>query len=114
MPDLAPLIEFGKLFGFPALCLAVVGWMAWRAGSRLHEDLLKPTVDDLRGMFRSAGPAAQKIRDDVAEVKETTGRIERRQIEHLEVCAGNAPRSLTGDERGKPSAAPLSGRTAPA
>jgi hypothetical protein len=112
MPDLAPLIEFGKLFGFPALCLAVVAVMAWRGLSWCGRELLKPTVDDLRSAFRLAGPAAVQMRDDVAEVKETTARMERRQIEHLEVCAG--PRGLTADERGKPGLAPLSGKTAPA
>ena len=90
--DVSAWIEFGKVFGFPALVTGAVLYMVWRGLSALHRDILKPTADDIRAGIRQAGPAALQVRDDVAEVKDAALRIERRQNEHFEICAGVAPR----------------------
>ena len=80
----AAVIEFGKLFGFPALALAVMVILLWKGASWCGRELVKPLVDDLRGMIRLAGPAAVQMRDDVADVKEVAARIEQKQSEHFE------------------------------
>ena len=78
LPDLSAAVEFAKLFGFPALCLGVMTWLLVRAAKAVHGDLLKPAAEAIIAAIRQAGPAAVAVRDEVAEIKETTARIESR------------------------------------
>ena len=86
-----PWIEFGKMFGFPALCLAALALMVWGGFRWFATKIAEPLCDDLRAAVRAVAPAAVKMRDDVAEVKDTTARIEQRQNEHFKICATGRP-----------------------
>jgi hypothetical protein len=72
-------IEYAKQHGPWAVMLCVVGYALWRASRWFASKVAEPLVGVVVAAVPTVAGAAVKMRDDVAEIKESTIRIEAQQ-----------------------------------
>jgi hypothetical protein len=102
MPDVAAIIEFGKTFGFPALVVAILLYLFWRAVKWTAVNILLPIVQDLRKHFNTIVERLLKHFDTIeAFFKRVDDRTERIEAAQPKTC-----RLVQDLDLGKPSAAP--------